>query len=268
MAEENIVFLKGCSGSPVTEKETTNLYHYCSANEFSELIVMKQQLYFSNPINFNDPFEQNIENVGVFCFSASKPTENTLMWAHYADKHKGLCFEFKKEIELYLNNYEVKQCLYNENIENTEKQNEWNTNILKYLMKLKEIRKLEELKKDEYILDRVSYDNVNNKNEYLLTKDNSWRYENEIRMVLNYDAIKENDYQRTFIFHKQCLTGIYFGVRTSPDVVEKYKSLCSVVNNKNNPIKLYQLKHSGLYDTKKEELDYYIHKQRCYHKLF
>ena len=32
------------------------------------------------------------QNVGVFCVTA-KPT-NLLMWAHYADSHKGICLEF------------------------------------------------------------------------------------------------------------------------------------------------------------------------------
>jgi hypothetical protein len=33
-----------------------------------------------------------IDNVGITCFC--KVRDDILMWAHYADKHKGLCFEF------------------------------------------------------------------------------------------------------------------------------------------------------------------------------
>jgi hypothetical protein len=36
---------------------------------------------------------QNIvDQAGIACFS--KVRDDILMWAHYADKHKGLCFEF------------------------------------------------------------------------------------------------------------------------------------------------------------------------------
>jgi len=39
---------------------------------------------------------KSIENsIGVTCFSEN--FDNTLMWAHYADKHKGLVLEFKKD---------------------------------------------------------------------------------------------------------------------------------------------------------------------------
>lgn len=36
-----------------------------------------------------------LKKAGVLCFSATK--SNTLMWSHYADWHKGFCFEFSTE---------------------------------------------------------------------------------------------------------------------------------------------------------------------------
>jgi len=36
--------------------------------------------------------QKEIDNAGITCFS--KVRDDILMWAHYADKHKGLCFEF------------------------------------------------------------------------------------------------------------------------------------------------------------------------------
>jgi DUF2971 family protein len=36
--------------------------------------------------------QKNVDEVGIACFS--KVRDDILMWAHYADKHKGLCLEF------------------------------------------------------------------------------------------------------------------------------------------------------------------------------
>ena len=204
------------------EDEIKSLFHYCKANEFSELIVRRKQLYFSSPINFNDPFEyyveeeveknkvEDITKKGIVCLSAAEPTKNTLMWSHYADKHKGLCFEFEKaEFELFY--------------DDTEK------------------------RKVKYEIKKVDYETANK--IPLLTKDSSWKYEMEYRIILDYEkTIKENKYQRTFIFEKQCLNKIYFGVNVSPDVIEKYKSLCTLfANDKEHRIQLYQMEISGQY---------------------
>jgi hypothetical protein len=36
--------------------------------------------------------QKDVDQAGIACFS--KVRDDILMWAHYADKHKGLCFEF------------------------------------------------------------------------------------------------------------------------------------------------------------------------------
>ena len=112
-----------------------------------ESILKKQQVYYSSPLSFNDPFEckphfvmptkeevvvellahgalksslksktrkilkgckellpayqsramEYVEKYGIFCLKSSNT--NLLMWAHYAQDHKGLCFEFEVDIE-------------------------------------------------------------------------------------------------------------------------------------------------------------------------
>jgi hypothetical protein len=39
-------------------------------------------------------FAENVENLGVACFAVNG--NDDIMWAHYADSHKGICIEFDK----------------------------------------------------------------------------------------------------------------------------------------------------------------------------
>lgn len=94
--------------------------------------LLSGNVYFSKPSDFNDPFDcqlkvykslqqaisiadeakrsillevkkrfelnlpeinRDIENFGVFC--AAQNLNNELMWAHYADSHKGICLTYK-----------------------------------------------------------------------------------------------------------------------------------------------------------------------------
>lgn len=108
-------------------------YKYRAWNNFTKRIITHQELYFANPMTFNDIFDcqacgtignlnpekyswedkkerriryaltdsinllnkdmsHKIYRFGVCCFS--KKCDSILMWSHYADYHKGLCFVF------------------------------------------------------------------------------------------------------------------------------------------------------------------------------
>jgi hypothetical protein len=107
------VFLKGrLQGSPVNR-----LYHFTSANyAFDDL--RNRRLKIAQLDDLNDPFELKSVNLcnplhaqafdgtdqrdgfkaemarryGVLCFSEDKT--DVLQWAHYADRHKGICLGF------------------------------------------------------------------------------------------------------------------------------------------------------------------------------
>lgn len=124
------------------------LYKYVPCNSDEHIVrlerILRGQIYFSSPANFNDPFEMSalliprthsefeallsgagvplhmsspslrktlyreylgraknstlalerawVEALGVLCLTTSK--DNILMWAHYADSHKGICIGF------------------------------------------------------------------------------------------------------------------------------------------------------------------------------
>ena len=42
--------------------------------------------------NIRKRLQDDIDKAGIVCFS--KERDDILMWAHYADKHKGICFEY------------------------------------------------------------------------------------------------------------------------------------------------------------------------------
>ena len=112
------------------------LYKYQQVNKNSIEILINNQLYFAKPGQFNDPFDgqilpksfiQELEvlgfktndsrilesdnhikdllySIGVLCLS--RKWDDILMWSHYSDAHKGLCFGFKKELQDYFSDTE------------------------------------------------------------------------------------------------------------------------------------------------------------------
>lgn len=87
------------------------VYHFCSSKYALENLERKR-LKVATILDLNDPFEMLChhlpdkksrnamlslkrtvaENVGMLCFSASY--DNPVQWAHYADKHQGICLGF------------------------------------------------------------------------------------------------------------------------------------------------------------------------------
>jgi hypothetical protein len=70
--------------------------------ELVRSIIVKRELYFSDPSTFNDPYDCNIglhlrgylKPFGVLCFSM-EGCDMILMFSHYANRHKGVCLQFE-----------------------------------------------------------------------------------------------------------------------------------------------------------------------------
>jgi len=85
--------------------------------------LLKSELYFSDPKDFNDPFDcqipidfnpkalkNNLEfknvklpkevygNIHICCFSRER--DNILQWSHYADSHRGICLGFGEDNDI------------------------------------------------------------------------------------------------------------------------------------------------------------------------
>lgn len=126
-------------GTVVPDAKPTVLYKYFSLRSARTLhsVLAQSQLFFSDPTTFNDPFEMNpglyrhkkfrpvvsrksriddatirraAENIwhqqrvemqrsGVCCFSEVR--DDLALWAHYADKHTGICLGFSTGHEFF-----------------------------------------------------------------------------------------------------------------------------------------------------------------------
>lgn len=92
-----------------------DLYYYMTSAKWAEVILKERRLKLSRFHESNDPFELNLidsrdekrreivrmlvdyhnQNTGMICFG--KTWENPVMWAHYAEKHSGVCLGFAIE---------------------------------------------------------------------------------------------------------------------------------------------------------------------------
>lgn len=93
----------------------------------------------------NGAKDRFLARIGVVCFS--KTNENPLLWAHYTDKHQGVClvFDTKKDTVFF--------------------------------DKVLEIKYRENYPRINFIRDRARFD------ELVLTKSNDWIYEQEVRAI-------------------------------------------------------------------------------------
>jgi hypothetical protein len=92
-----------------------DLYYYMTGAKWAEIILKERRLKLSRFNESNDPFELNLidsrdprrrevvrmvadyhtRNTGMICFG--KDWGNPVMWAHYAEKHSGVCLGFAIE---------------------------------------------------------------------------------------------------------------------------------------------------------------------------
>ncbi len=200
------------------------VYKMRSINRYLFDTLINKEIWFSNPSDFNDPFDcdinmtfndsehssiqsyfdnylkeqfspnelvginqNNISTVdfeillneaakrvahrkGIACFMTN--CDNLLMWAHYADSHKGVCLKF-------------------DILEDTEF--------------------FSPAKKVSYTKEYPIYNYLKNKNDFVnqmfFTKSNEWSYEGEIRVLKN----KKGNYK----FKEKCLKEVIFGCNIS-----------------------------------------------------
>ena len=118
-------------------------------------------------------FEQKKQNTKVTCFS--EIDNNLLMWAHYADQHKGACIGFNIE------------SLYSDFKHDS------------YLGQVKYYRKLITKNLSKYLDDAIFH--------WICSKGNDWKYEKEVRIILS----SNNCEYLTFDIHS--IKEITFGCR-------------------------------------------------------
>jgi hypothetical protein len=93
----------------------TKRAYYMTSEKWAKIAIAERRLKLSRFYESNDPFELNLfdsrdqsdrlyvkllneyfdKNVGMICFGVTN--DAPAMWAHYADKHKGVCLGFDIE---------------------------------------------------------------------------------------------------------------------------------------------------------------------------
>ena len=199
---------------------TLDCYAFRPCTKYLYHSLVKEQLNVSSPTQFNDPFDcpilELLNNHGddiskllhlayryttkVACFVKNdklptgddfrnKPKHesdapeflNELMWAHYADSHKGVCIKYR--------------------FPNTmTKHPKCGENVLAYFR---------DVRYSDDVYDTGKDGNITMQDAFFL-KSKAWEYENELR-YLYFDHEGKTDYAQVDI--PNCVTAVYFGLK-------------------------------------------------------
>lgn len=172
-----------------------------------------------NFINTISKFIEASKSWGIY--SLSKSHKDELLWAYYADSHRGFCIEYDLEI---LKKYQIEHepsidVEYQECIPTIE--------MLDMLA----------LNDNQQLLQK----------KIIATKSKHWKHENEIRIVTGRTGLYDYDYR--------ALKAIYFGHRSE----EKFRKLTMRLL-KGRSIKYYLMKpEKGAYNLERHELEDLYH---------
>lgn len=208
-----------------------SLYNYTSININTIKSILNEQLWLSHTNSFNDPVDPSIkqfkkykedynyllDSIKVGCLTTKK--DNTLMWSHYADKHRGICIEYDIGKIYEKDNLIINKVNYHMPII---------TNKVNYSMPIITNKSIA----DNEILE---IDNINRLIELFYTKSEEWKYKKEYR-ILYYDKERKKD----GILIDCPIKSICFGTETSED--DKNLIYEIVKNKKGNQIEFKEAK--------------------------
>ncbi len=185
-------------------------------DEFIQIFTKKKQSNLKLIENCNNEILDDIDNqFGILCLTKNKGESNTLMWSHYGDSHKGVMLEFETDADNEFFKVQLSIIYINFLYSLDSKDCEEKEQVKKILLQ----------KYDEKIIDLLFS---------FLIKATQWEYEQEVRLIKA--DIKNN--QRLFNYAPNCLTGIYFGLKTTEEHKQTIKQIIQLKGLKNT--KLYQ----------------------------
>uniref|UniRef100_UPI003F4C5909 DUF2971 domain-containing protein n=1 Tax=Brachyspira catarrhinii TaxID=2528966 RepID=UPI003F4C5909 len=203
------------------------LFNYTKINKDTIKNILNEEIWLSNTKLFNDPVDPSIkrknknniyndllDKIKVGCLTSKN--NNTLMWSHYADKHRGICIEYNISKIFIDKNSSIRKVNYNKNMAYEEK--------MDYIKRFSDIR--------------IDDKNITTLLELFCIKSKEWEYEDEYR-ILYYDSTSNSN----GITIKLPIKNIYFGTETSE---EDKKLIYDIIKNinmsraKNNKIKIYE----------------------------
>ncbi len=147
------------------------------------------------------------KSLGVICLT--KTPKHHLMWAHYADKHKGLVFEFDENHKYFKGEF----------------------------FKV-------EYSRDRFVYDPTGADRRSQIEAFVKRKSKEWKYEQEWRLIVGLNqASKVNLSSGQVIYllkiKPKIIKSVTFGLRTSDDLKMKVKNELSLPHFSH--VKLYQI---------------------------
>ena len=232
---------------PTTTNSITFLYRYLPLEPDNHKylnrildIINYHRLYASRPSDFNDPFDCRVkiegdslnrqseiqtrvdERAGVICFC--EDNNNILLWAHYSNKHYGICLEF--------------------NVNQWKSTRRINLEKVKYTMERPLITQddLRRASSPRHSIPGSSFgppqvdenDSLNFLRKMAFTKHKDWEYEKEWRIICSFS----DPSNRSIPFpEEKVLTGVIFGLKTSNN--DRHQIL-KAINNSRDPITPYR----------------------------
>lgn len=229
----NIDLINQFKWSTFTSKKYSHLFKYTSFSINTIDSLLNQYFYLAKKEQLNDPIElPNIEGVGAhnliesnyrLC-SLTNNEDSMLMWSHYAQEHQGIMIEYWFGGE-FPSGVGVERVKY--------------TDAFK--------RKNEEAL---YVF-----------NEYILTKNSDWKYENEVRIFsnqvdrVNFDLFDYPRSNRSKI--NACVKSITLGYKFPDDKKELIFNIVSMINSKRRSHEpLVKIREAYIADENKFSLRY------------
>lgn len=218
------------------ELEEDSVFKYHRINQFLYDLLINNEIWFSSPYSFNDPFDCNITIDG-------NNTPEQIRHYFNIDNWKGSSKSDYRIQRLIDTNFEDKEAFQNK-INSISKNaiarlgltcfTQTNDNLLMwshYTEDHKGICLEFDYKKDNNFfkpLKKVTYskaypiynyynDKQNVVGELMLNKSDHWNYENEIRVI--------KDESQLYSFNPESLIGIYFGARTTDKQIKTIMGL-------------------------------------------
>lgn len=150
-------------------------------------------------------------------FSLSKDVKNELLWAYYANGHKGFCIEYDTKIIMESYNYGL-----------TTVDNELKSTPL--------VHQINVHYSDDYPIMMKEYVIQKDKTQFLQctmgTKSKNWDREGEVRLIFNKHGSTELDYR--------AVKGIYFGVNFNENKKTTKEDVMRILQGRG--IKYYQMR--------------------------
>ena len=253
-AKENLAHYIYSALSQIDYKSTLRKMPYYSFRIFSDYSlkdVKEQKLTLSHPREFNDPLDTLLvwwmeseiaeshgseldkkytlllkkvsEGIKIRCLSAGKTTKkeipveelSSLMWAHYANSHKGFCIEYDFDRDFFTKNHTKNHIVVFDNINYTDVVNPHGEPSIK--------------------------DALFNKSEF-------WSYENEVRLVM-FDEENEEDFPS--LDCTGMIKAIYLGVKCSD---ENRRKMERAIGHKDIPLYQMKIDANNLTHFKKQQI--------------